>query len=340
VLGDLPAVIAMQGEISDAAAIIFSRTFYQQLAAGEPIDAAVTEGRRAILSEGRGSLEWAIPVLFMRTPTGELYPQEELWDHPPEKRWGARWLSAALLAILLVVGASLGLRNWWVERLVTEGAVLLEQGKGAAARERFQDAHRLRPSSAEILSNLAGAEERLGHLREAEDHYREAVQRQPDSAEHLYILGYFLNSRKNHEEAYRYLLQAVQRDPQRADAHAELAQAAAALGMLGRARIHLEAALRLDPEHPALYRRLGELELNAGNPQAAIPRLAEALRRYPLGDLGQVETVWLLARVYDRLGNTFAVCREIRELRRLDPPGITPWAQQAEEMAARRACSP
>lgn len=246
--------------------------------------------------------------------------------------------AAAFLALLLAVGAGLALRAWWVERLVTEGAALLGQGKDAEARERFQAARRLAPGSAEILSNLAGTDEKLGDLRAAEDHYREAVQKQPDSAEHLYNLGYFLNGRQSYDEAYRVLLQAVEKDPNRADAHAELAQAASGLGMPGRARFHLEVALRLDPERPALSRRLGELELESGNPKAAILHLDEALRGYPLGDLGRVETTWLLAQAHDRLGNTSSACLEIREIHRLDPPGITPWAQKAKEMGVRRDC--
>jgi tetratricopeptide (TPR) repeat protein len=339
VLHGLPAVVGMQHQIPDSAAITFSRVFYQQLAAGEPVDAAVTEARRAMYVEDRDGLDWATPVLFLRTPTGELYPKEDLWDRPPQKR-RAWWLAAALLALLLAGGAGLAFRYWRAERLVTEGAALAGQEQWTAAHERFEAAHRLDPGSAEILSNLAGAEERLGDPRAAEDHYREAVQKQPESPEHLYNLGHFLNNRQSYDEAYRFLLQAVERDPQRADAHAELAQAASALGMQGRARVHLEAALRLDPESPALYRRLGELELDAGNPQSAILRLNEALRRYPFGDLGRVETTWLLARAYDRLGNTPSACREIQEIRRLDPPGITPWAQKAEEMLSRCTVRP
>lgn len=337
VLGDLPAVVAMQHPISDRAAITFSRAFYAELAAGAPVDAAVTEGRRAVHAEDRESLEWSTPVLFMRTPTGELFPEEDLWD----RRAGGgrlRWMIAALLALLLAAGAGVAFRHWRVERLVTEGAALFGQERWDSARARFEAARRLQPGSAEVLSNLAGAEERLGHLRAAEGHYREAVQRQPDSAEHLYNLGHFLTSRESYDEAYRFLLAAVAQDSRRAGAHAELAQVAGALGMPGRARAHLEVALRLDPERPALHRRRGELELDSGNPHAAIPHLDEALRRYPLGDLGRVETTWLLARAYDRLGNARAACREVLEVRRLDPPGITPWARAAEEMGVRRGC--
>ena len=69
----LPAVVAMQLPISDAAAIAFSRTFYRRLAAGDPIEVAVVEGRQAIHSEERRSLEWAVPALFSRLHDGRLF---------------------------------------------------------------------------------------------------------------------------------------------------------------------------------------------------------------------------------------------------------------------------
>jgi hypothetical protein len=107
VLGGMPAVVAMQFPISDQAAIAFSRAFYQRLAAGDPVDTAVTEGRQAIHSADRASFEWATPVLFMRTPNGELYPKEKIdppWEPKPgRKRW------AFLTVLLLNVTVGLGL---------------------------------------------------------------------------------------------------------------------------------------------------------------------------------------------------------------------------------------
>jgi CHAT domain-containing protein len=41
----VPAVLAMQYEITDVAAIEFASSFYETLADGEPVDAAVTEAR-------------------------------------------------------------------------------------------------------------------------------------------------------------------------------------------------------------------------------------------------------------------------------------------------------
>jgi len=77
-LGGIPAVIAMQAPISDTAAIAFSCAFYQSFLARDPIDAAVTEGRQAIHAHAQTGMEWAAPVLLMRTPTGELFPANNI----------------------------------------------------------------------------------------------------------------------------------------------------------------------------------------------------------------------------------------------------------------------
>ena len=67
----LPAVVAMQFEISDDAAKTFAEEFYGALADGLPVDAAVSESRKALFS-GRFGQEWATPVplhaLLQRRP--------------------------------------------------------------------------------------------------------------------------------------------------------------------------------------------------------------------------------------------------------------------------------
>ncbi|MGI8859305.1 MAG: CHAT domain-containing protein [Rubrobacteraceae bacterium] len=67
----IPAVVAMQYEITDKAAIEFSRDFYEAVADGLPIDAAVTEARAAVSMDSM--LEWGTPVLYMRSPDGRLF---------------------------------------------------------------------------------------------------------------------------------------------------------------------------------------------------------------------------------------------------------------------------
>ena len=69
----VPAVVAMQYEISDLAAIEFSRSLYEAIADGMPVDAAVGEARKAISVSSRNSVEWGTPVLHMRSPDGVLF---------------------------------------------------------------------------------------------------------------------------------------------------------------------------------------------------------------------------------------------------------------------------
>ena len=69
----VPAVVAMQFEISDAAAILFAEELYTNLIGRQdPIDAAVAEARKAIYIE-QGTVEWATPVLFMGDIDVELF---------------------------------------------------------------------------------------------------------------------------------------------------------------------------------------------------------------------------------------------------------------------------
>ena len=61
----LPAVIAMQFEITDDAARQFTQGFYEALLDGGVVDSALAEARKAIYFSGN-HLEWGTPVLFSR----------------------------------------------------------------------------------------------------------------------------------------------------------------------------------------------------------------------------------------------------------------------------------
>ena len=69
----IPAVVAMQYDISDEAAIAFARGLYTAVAARHPVGQAVTRARRAIKLTRRNTLEWATPVLYLRSPRGDLF---------------------------------------------------------------------------------------------------------------------------------------------------------------------------------------------------------------------------------------------------------------------------
>ncbi len=116
----IPAVLAMQYEITDRAAIEFARAFYETLARGLPADAAASEARKAVSLEVANTLEWGTPVLYMRTPDGVLFdmaappspprpppapaPQPITRPQPaqrPRARWPAVAGAVGLLALIV-----------------------------------------------------------------------------------------------------------------------------------------------------------------------------------------------------------------------------------------------
>lgn len=78
----LPAIIAMQFEISDQAAIRFAQEFYAAVSDGYPVDAALAESRKAIFTDGYGP-EWGTPVLYLRAPDGLIFRVQRPAAPPP-----------------------------------------------------------------------------------------------------------------------------------------------------------------------------------------------------------------------------------------------------------------
>jgi hypothetical protein len=68
-----PAVVAMQFEITDDAAIELTRTFYEALVDGRGVDVALGAARKAVSMAIPNTLEWGTPVLFMRSSQGVIF---------------------------------------------------------------------------------------------------------------------------------------------------------------------------------------------------------------------------------------------------------------------------
>lgn len=69
----VPVVMAMQLPIRDSAAIALAKTFYGALTQGKPIDAALTEARRALYLDLKEEEAWGAPVLFSRSDDYRLF---------------------------------------------------------------------------------------------------------------------------------------------------------------------------------------------------------------------------------------------------------------------------
>lgn len=74
VLRGIPAVIAMQFPIPYETATAFAHEFFRLfLVEAQPIDVAIAEARVEAYFTDKTRAHWAIPVLFMRTPTGIIW---------------------------------------------------------------------------------------------------------------------------------------------------------------------------------------------------------------------------------------------------------------------------
>jgi tetratricopeptide (TPR) repeat protein len=70
----VPAVVVVQGNVGHRATIAFANAFYDVLAEGCPIEAAMAEGRKAIVTaEGLDNPRWALPLLFNDEPDAMVF---------------------------------------------------------------------------------------------------------------------------------------------------------------------------------------------------------------------------------------------------------------------------
>jgi formylglycine-generating enzyme required for sulfatase activity len=69
----IPAVLATPYQITDEAAIKLFRVFYEALALGIPVGAALAGARNAINFAIANTLEWGAPALFMGAPDGLVF---------------------------------------------------------------------------------------------------------------------------------------------------------------------------------------------------------------------------------------------------------------------------
>jgi hypothetical protein len=69
----VPAVVAMQFAVTDDAAAVLSRAFYQALVHNRGVDEAVRAGRIALTGWNPDTLEWVTPVLYLRSRDSHLF---------------------------------------------------------------------------------------------------------------------------------------------------------------------------------------------------------------------------------------------------------------------------
>jgi Flp pilus assembly protein TadD len=86
--------------------------------------------------------------------------------------------SVAVIAALTLVGCGSTLSRSAREQM-SSGAAAAQRGYWQEALFRFERAHAAAPNDAEVLNNMAVAQEALGHYEEALQTYKQALQHAP-----------------------------------------------------------------------------------------------------------------------------------------------------------------
>ena len=167
----IPAVVAMQFEFSDDAAVEFAPALYGALAAGLPVDAAVGEARKAVYTVS--PLEWATPVLYLRAADGQLFDitQDTRPPPPPENPEGDAG-NAEKDSTTRHEGPT-------AEQNLAQADSFCERQRYAEAEAAYRDAIALDPALAPAYVGLAAALHGLQRHAEADFAYQAATRLDP-----------------------------------------------------------------------------------------------------------------------------------------------------------------
>jgi eukaryotic-like serine/threonine-protein kinase len=150
---------------------------------------------------------------------------------------------------------------------VTLGKLHSQSGKDDLALQEFQHALQLDPHSAEALSGIAFAYERMGRVKDAEDEFKRAAALRPDYWEGYNSLGIFYDRQQRYPEAIAQLKKVVQLTPDNAQAYSNLAAVYLDTSdpkLVPEAQAALTKSVALAPSYPA-YANLGSLYFSQGN---------------------------------------------------------------------------
>jgi hypothetical protein len=185
----IPAVIAMQFEIADDVAGTFAHEFYGALADSYPIDAAVTEARKAIFAMGR-EVEWATPVLYLRAPDGRIFDIDRAAVVPPPRPAATTQATLAASPIAVTQPAAPVIQRPEppvapppdrAAALLRSADMSLSMGDFETALEHLEEVGRLEPGSP-LLAELTVKAQEQRAVAETRAHRRAEFREHVDAA--------------------------------------------------------------------------------------------------------------------------------------------------------------
>ncbi len=173
----VPAVVAMQFAVTDEAAAVFSRAFYQALVHNRGVDEAVRDGRIALTGWNPDTLEWVTPVLYLRSRDTRLFDLTPPGGAPPR---ADDQLQLRREAVLAAYWAARSTGDW--EPVISQLGVLHRELPGdreveQAYRDARLAARYAQGRRAEEEQDWAGAVVHYQAVSDAQPGYRDAAAR-------------------------------------------------------------------------------------------------------------------------------------------------------------------
>lgn len=160
------------------------------------------------------------------------------------------------------------------------GLAYFKKGDLQDARLVFQKAHRKAPEDSQVAILLGDCEVRSGQAAEAVEMLLPLEASNSGNTDFEYVLGSaMIHSGKLRDGVSR--LERVAAATQSADSYYLAGSTLMDLHEFARAKIDLEAALRLNPKLPRIYALTGMARDMTGDSDAALPAFREAVRRNP-----------------------------------------------------------
>lgn len=205
------------------------------------------------------------------------------------------------------------------------GNALMETGQLQEAEASLRRALELRPGFFEALSDLGAVLLMTGQTAAASAALDQALALRPDSPEVLANLANLLEMDERVEDALALYARALRARPDSLDVLAKQAELLEKAGRMEAAQQALDRGLARDPTHPVLNLVAARLDRRAERHADAAARLEAVLAR-PMPENTRGEAQLLLGQLYDRLGRTDEVLRQLTEGKRrtaaaADPQG-------------------
>jgi Tfp pilus assembly protein PilF len=321
----IPAVLAMQFPISDDAAIELAGAFYDALAKGESVDGAVTRARLKIQMNPRTTVEWGIPVLYMRAPDGRIFEREMFSSapspgtaSPPRTAGDATATAASVPAGVPTPTTSVAPMPSATRQLNQDPFAALVAGfdhQGPSGSAEFLQDVNLELLNIKELSALVEKGQQLMSAGGSEE-IRHRL------AQIYYHLGNRYQGENSLSQAFIHFSSAIDLDSRQPEFLYARANIFARTQRYDAATADLDTAIGIDPQRGDLHWAKGVIYLLASRTLGGVDQLAAAIQSFTAAigrDPHAAKYFSSRGAAYSRIGELHAALSDLDSALQLDP---------------------